>query len=120
MAKRILIIDDDRDMLEMLKIVFQSSDIDVVLSETGMTGDQIRVTHPDLVLLDVMIKGYITTGDEICREIKGNKDLAHIPVFLISSERDLDLLAVKCQADGFFAKPFDILKLKTIIKDKLL
>ena len=38
MTKRILIIDDDSDMLEMLKIVFQSSDLDVVISQTGMTG----------------------------------------------------------------------------------
>lgn len=120
MTKRILIIDDDEDMLEMLNIVFQASDIEVVLSKTGMTGDEIEVVHPDLVLLDVQIKGYSATGDEICKEIKSRPDLDHIPVFLLSSERELGLLAVKCKADGFFSKPFDILKLKTMIRDKLL
>ena len=68
----------------------------------------------------MQIKGYISTGDEICMEIKADENLKRIPVFLISSEPDLDLLAVECTADGFFPKPFDVLKLKAAIKDKLL
>lgn len=119
MAKRILIIDDDEDMLEMLRIVFQTSDLDVVLSDKGMTGNEIKVMHPDLVLLDVQIKGYILTGDEICKEIKSRSDLTHIPVFLISSERDLEQLAVACEADGYFSKPLDIIIFKKILNDKL-
>ena len=120
MHKRILVIDDDRDMLEMMRIIFQSSEIDVVLSEKGMTGDEIRFIHPDLVLLDVRIKGYITTGNEICKEIKSRPDLDHIPVYLISSESNLEFLSIECKANGFFAKPFSISKLKAVIKDKLL
>jgi two-component system, OmpR family, response regulator VicR len=120
MNKRILIIDDDDDILEMLDIVFQASDIDVILSNKGMTGDEINAVHPDLILLDIQIKGYIHTGDEICKEIKANNDLNNIPVFLISSETDLDLLAIECEADGYFSKPFDILKLKSAIRNKLI
>lgn len=120
MNKRILIIDDNKDILEMLDIVFQSSDIDVMLSNTGMTGDEIMVVHPDLILLDIQIKGYPNTGDEICKEIKTRPNLNHIPVFLISSEQNLDLLAVECEADGYFSKPFDILKLKSVIRNKLI
>lgn len=120
MVKRILIIDDDKDMLDMLKIVFQASDVDVVISETGMTGQEINIIKPDVILLDVQIKGYIYTGDQICIEIKSNKNLRKVPVFLISSEPDIDILSVACQADGFFLKPFDVLKLKSAIKDKLL
>lgn len=120
MAKRLLIIDDDKDMLDMLRIVFQSSDVDVVISDTGLSGNEINVIHPDIILLDVQIKGYISTGDEICKEIKSREDMWGVPVFLISSEPDLDLRAVECEADGFFSKPFDILKLKSAIKDKLL
>ncbi len=120
MTKKILIIDDDKDMLEMLNIVFQASDVEVVISETGMTGQEIKVIHPDVILLDVQIKGYISTGDQICMEIKSRQDLRKIPVFLISSEPDLDFLSVECKADGFFSKPFDILKLKSAIRDKLL
>lgn len=119
MNKRILIIDDDKDMLEMLKIVFQDSDFEVVLSEKGMSGDEIYLIHPDLILLDVQIKGYISTGDEICKEIKGRSDLNSVPVFLISSEQNLEELSIECESDGFLSKPFDILKLKSIIKEKL-
>jgi two-component system response regulator VicR len=120
MTKRLLIIDDDKDMLEMLNIVFQESDLDVVLSEKGMAADEIEVIHPDLILLDVQIKGYTRTGDEICKEIKARSGLDQVPVFLISSEPDLNLLAIECKADGFFSKPFNVSKFKSAIRDKLL
>lgn len=120
MTKRILIIDDDKDMLEMLQIVFLASDLEVLISDHGMTGVEIRGLHPDLIMLDVQIKGYIKTGDEICKEIKAHPDLSDIPVFLISSEIDLQTIAFECAADGFINKPIDILKLKTLIRDKLL
>lgn len=107
-------------MLEMLNIVFQTSDVDVILSQVGMTGNEIALIHPDLVFLDVQIKGYITTGDEICKEIKSLPELSHVPVFLISGEEDLDLISIECEADGFFTKPFDVLKLRSLIRDKLL
>lgn len=119
MAKRILIIDDDKDMLEMLNIVFETADVDVVLSETGMTSDEIVVLHPNLILLDVQIKGYTSTGDEICKEIKGHSELKDIPVFLISAEPDLDTRSIGCNADGYFSKPFDVLKLKKMIREEL-
>lgn len=119
MAKRILIIDDDKDMLEMLNIIFETSDVDVVLSETGMTGEEIVVVYPNLILLDVQIKGYTSTGDEICKDIKGHSKLKDIPVFLISAEPDLDILSIECNADGYFSKPFDLLKLKRVIREKL-
>jgi two-component system, OmpR family, response regulator VicR len=116
MNKRILIIDDNEDILEMLGIIFQDSDVDVVLSRTGMTGDEIKVIHPDIVLLDVQINGYSYTGDEICKEIKSHPVISHIPVFLISAEDDLAGISMGCAADGWFSKPFDVWKLKEAIK----
>ena len=119
MAKKILIIDDDKDMLEMLRIVFQGSEFEVVLSNAGMTADEVVVLHPDIILLDVQIKGYKLTGNEICKQIKMREDLNFIPVFLISSEPNLKTLAAECNADGYFSKPFDILNLKTVIRNML-
>jgi len=119
MAKKILVIDDDEDMLELLRIIFQTTDFHVILSSKGMSGEDIAVIHPDLVLLDINIKGYITTGDEICKEIKTHPDLKNIPVFLISSQHDLRYLAIECQADGYLSKPFEVSKLRKIINQKL-
>ena len=119
MTKKILVIDDDADMLEKWLIVFQASDFEVILSNTGMSGGEIAVIHPDLILLDVQIKGYISTGDEICKEIKGRKDLHNIPIFLISSEPNIASLSIECESDGYISKPFDILKLKSLISDNM-
>lgn len=120
MAKKILIIDDDKDILEMLNIVFQGSETDVILSNTGMTGEEIKVIHPDIILLDVQIKGYKATGNEICREIKSKEDISFIPVILMSAEPNLKMLAVDCKADAYFSKPFDIVDLKSFIRSKLI
>ena len=117
MNKRILIIDDDNDMLEMLQIIFQDSDYDLVLSNKGMQYDQIQLLHPDLVLLDVRIDGYGMSGDQICSDIKSH-DKA-LPVFLISGEKDLARIAGQCAADDYLGKPFDVQVLKNKVSDSL-
>jgi two-component system response regulator VicR len=117
MNKRILIIDDDNDMLEMLEIIFQNSDYDLVLSNKGMKYDQIRLLHPDLVLLDVRIDGYEMTGDKICSDIKTHDK--ELPIFLISGEKNLAQIAGQCAADDYLNKPFDINVLKTKVSDRL-
>ncbi len=120
MPKRILIIDDDSDMLEMLHIIFQDSEYDVILSNTGMEYDEIKLLHPDLVLIDVNIKGYKATGDRICASLKSHREMNAIPVFLVSAEQNLDRIARDCNADGYFSKPFNVKILKTTVSSKLM
>lgn len=117
MTKRILIIDDDDDMLEMFRIIFQGPEFDVVLEKNGMDYRQILGLKPDLVLLDIMIKGYHVTGAQICKEIKANNK--SLPVFLISGEQDIEKIASESNADDFLSKPFDIRTLKLKIDHKL-
>src|SRR5437660_1481055 len=104
MAKRILIIDDDEDILEILNIVFQGEGFDVVISNTGETAEHIDVIHPDLVLLDVRILGYEKRGNEICAEIRKRYPQAKLPVLLVSAESDIAMLAEGCGANGFLKK----------------
>lgn len=119
MANRILIIEDDKDMLEMLKIIFQDSGFDVVLSSTGLTTQEVRIIHPDLILTDVHLNNYDLTGDKICKELKDQPDTHLIPVYLVSSEENLKNIAEDCHADGYFSKPFDIVHLKQVVMEKL-
>lgn len=120
MPKRILIIDDDRDMLDMLSIVFQDAEYEVVLSDTGMEYEEIKALHPDLVLMDVNIIGYKVSGDAICAALKSHADTAKLPVFLLSGEQNLVGIASKCQADGYFSKPFDMKSLRSTVRNTLL
>src|SRR5258708_3742112 len=65
MKKRMLVIDDDEDILTILNIIFQEEDYEVVLSNTGEAANHLHVIHPDLILLDVRIIGSAKSGPEI-------------------------------------------------------
>ncbi|QEC78601.1 response regulator [Mucilaginibacter ginsenosidivorax] len=119
MAKRVLVIDDDEDILELLNIIFQESGYDIVLSNTGEAAEHLQVIQPDLVLLDVRIVGSAKDGQEICREIKSQQNTRHLPVMLVSAESDLSIIARECGADAYLAKPFDIYELLAQVKEYL-
>jgi len=108
MAKTILVIDDDEDILEILNIVFQDSGYEVILSRIGLETDFINVLHPDIVLLDVRIVGSPKTGADICKDLKADVRTKHMPVILFSAEHDLHTMATACEADSYIAKPFGI------------
>jgi DNA-binding response OmpR family regulator len=111
MAKRILIIDDDEDILDILNIIFQDEGYEVVISNTGHAAEYIHQIDPDILLLDIRLAGYEKTGAEICREIKSMYPDEHFPVILVSAEADISIIASYCGADAFVSKPFDIFKL---------
>ncbi|MDQ0641203.1 two-component system response regulator VicR [Pedobacter sp. W3I1] len=117
MAKRILVIDDDEDILSILDILFAEEGYEVVLQNTGTTADQVKLIGPDLILLDVRIVGFSKTGDEICAEIKRELELNDIPVLLVSAEHDVHQRASTCGANGYVNKPFDINKLLEKVKE---
>ena len=120
MSKRILVIDDDEDILEILDIVLKEDGYDVILSNTGEAAEHIRVIHPDLILLDVRIEGSAKTGVEICAELKKEYAAEKLPVVLISAETDLAVLANECGADHYITKPFDLFQLLIQIHNLLL
>lgn len=117
MGKRILVIDDDEDILEILNIVFQENGYETVISNSGEAAEHIRVIQPDIVLLDVRIVGSAKSGPEICKEIKSQLETRHLPVMLVSGESDLAVLAKECGADAYVAKPFDIFDLLSQVKE---
>lgn len=116
MAKKILVIDDDEDILFILDIIFVDEGYEVVLFNTGTTVEHIKILQPDLILLDVRIAGFNRSGPEICMDIKQEPDLEKIPVLLISAEEDVQSLARDCSADGYVNKPFDIHQLVAKVK----
>ena len=117
MAKRVLVIDDDEDILNILNIVFQESGYDIVISNTGEAAEHLLIIQPDVVLLDVRIVGSVKDGPEICREIKSQLETRHLPVMLVSAESDLQVIAEECGADAYIAKPFDIYDLLARVKE---
>jgi len=108
MTKKILIIEDDPNILAILKIIFTDEGFQTVINSTGTTLDEVNIIHPDLILMDIRIVGSPKSGAEICRELKAASETGQIPVVLLSAEYDLAMIASECKADDFINKPFDI------------
>lgn len=107
MPKRILIIEDDEDILQVLETVLIHNDFEVKGLER--TDDILKAAEeyePDLILTDYLLSG--TNGGKICQQIKGHKETCHIPVILISAYPELAISLGAFGFDAFITKPFDI------------
>jgi len=108
MKKKILILDDDKDILDILAYMLSEEGYDI---QTSMHGEDIMATikgfAPDLILIDLMLAGL--DGRSICRAIKQNPNTNHIPVIMITARPDLRPHPHDDNApDDLIAKPFDI------------
>ncbi|WP_207531880.1 response regulator [Desertivirga arenae] len=106
MAKRILAVDDNEDILDILDLMLT---IDGYQVETSLSPasieKQIIDFKPDLILLDIQMGTY--NGLDICKKLKSNLYSSEIPVVIISSD-DSIYQAEQYGADGFIAKPFEM------------
>ena len=104
---RILLIDDDRDILRLLKIAFESAGHEVVTVE-GSDGIEETIVHSDIdvVVLDIMMPG--RTGWEVLADLRANLSTAHLPVLLLSAIGDPHnrVRGIRLGADDFVSKPF--------------
>jgi len=107
MSKKILVVEDDHDILSLLKDVLENEGYEVTgLDFTDNILQNINQYHPDLVMLDFLLPG--VNGGELCHEIKSNVLTAGLPVIMLSAfPRVLESLG-DFGADAFIAKPFDL------------
>lgn len=106
--QRILVVDDNEDILEVIKLVLEDYGYDVLTVNDGLLlPGKINQYKPDLILLDVMLGN--TDGRELCKKIKSNPATHNIPVILVSAGHNLaNHLKLSDSPDDFIAKPFDI------------
>lgn len=104
--KRILFVDDNADILELVRIFLESNGYDVLTIDHGdnILNDVINYS-PQIILLDVYLRGL--NGVEICNRLKSNSSTRHIPIIMLSAQTTDYLILRKCAADDFIAKPFD-------------
>lgn len=114
--KRILVIDDDEDVMEILRIALSDEGFDVVFTNTAAAIATMEKLCPDLVLLDVQLSGPSLMGSDMCNKLKQRHVLHHMPLILASSGTNLERLAIDCDADVFISKPFDIFQLLVHVK----
>jgi DNA-binding response OmpR family regulator len=119
MGQKILVLDDDADILEIILYILVDQGFEVATLNSGATLFQrIRDFHPDLVLMDVMLGDM--DGRRLCRELKLEPETQALPVILISASHDLaGTLAQEGAPDDFIAKPFDIATLVKKVNKQL-
>ncbi|MDB5131308.1 MAG: hypothetical protein JWR02_1057 [Mucilaginibacter sp.] len=105
--KRILIIDDDAALLEILKDFLQESGFEVLTDEKGLNVFQlIERFRPNLIILDYLLDDI--NGGEICHQVKHHPASKHIPVILYSAYPKVLLSLGTYNCDLFIPKPFDL------------
>ena len=104
--KRVLVVDDNADILDVVRIFLERNDFEVFTSNKGddILNDVVNYS-PQIILLDVYLRG--SNGVEICNRLKSNSATRHIPIIMLSAHANDYLILRKCAADDFIAKPFD-------------
>ena len=114
MAK-ILVIDDDKLILEGVKTILDEEGYVVeTISDWPGVFEKIRVFKPDLIILDIFISG--SDGRVICKELKKSKTTLHIPVILFSATNRLEDYTKDSNAQGCLKKPFQPAELRNVVR----
>lgn len=117
MKKKILVVERDRDILEIVSYILIERGYQVVSSQTeeGIF-NKIKEFNPDAILLDVIKPS--TEGTELCRAIKAAEGTKHIPVIVLSTHTRAAAIKEVC-ADEILPKPFDIDQLVDVLEKQL-
>ena len=109
MAETILIVDDDLDILELLKMNLEPEGYNVRTADNGKSAVQSACANPpDLILLDVMMPE--KNGFEVIEELKNIEDTKNVPVILVTARGQTEdkVLGLDTGADDYITKPFDL------------
>lgn len=118
MKKKILIIDNNQDILELTEFLLTEKGYEVVASSTPHILSELSQINPDLILLDEYLDGI--KGHEQCIMLKSAETTKHIPIIILSGAFGIEKIAEDCLADGFIKKPFDIDYLYEVVYNHLL
>jgi len=111
---KLLVIDNDPNICELLKVYFENEGYDVKTVNDGIEGiNFFKMYEPDLVLLDITLPK--KDGYQVCREIR---EMSGKPIIIISAKNDVidKVLGLELGADDFVVKPFDTKELSSRIK----
>ncbi len=123
MKNRILIIEDEEDIRELVRYNLERENFSVVEAESGEDGlKEVSKKQPDLILLDLMLPG--KDGMQICRELKHDKASQNIPVVMMTARgEESDIVAgLELGAEDYIVKPFSpkvlVARVKAVLRRK--
>ena len=115
---KVLLIDDDVDLLQLASVIFKKEGAQVMTARDGMEGvSKLFTFHPDLIVLDVMMPGM--NGFEVCERIRQVSDTPLIMLTALNHEQEM-LRGLDAGADDFLSKPFNaevlLARSKTVLR----
>ncbi|MDX9703122.1 MAG: response regulator [Candidatus Auribacterota bacterium] len=112
--KKVLIIEDETELLTILQIRLSHAQFEVFAASDGNSGLELaQSVKPDIILLDIMMPGI--DGFTILREIKGSDSTCEIPVIVVTARDRIEDSCLLEGAEGFLTKPFDYRELENAI-----
>ena len=108
MSKKILIVDDEPNMLRLGEYALKQEGYEILTAENGATAlKRIQTEHPDLAILDVMLPD--VSGIEVCRQLRANPKTANLPIIMLSARGRVQdkISGLKAGADEYLTKPID-------------
>ncbi|PIQ86695.1 MAG: two-component system response regulator [Candidatus Omnitrophica bacterium CG11_big_fil_rev_8_21_14_0_20_45_26] len=116
--KKILVVEDDPDLRELLKMRLEANHYEVVLAENGEDGlTKAETEKPDLIMLDVMMP--TLDGYTMSQDLGSNEHLRHIPLIVMTGKQYMEELFQSGQVKAFFTKPIDTKEVLKKIKSVL-
>ncbi len=107
MSPRILVVDDEPDLLELVRVSLVKAGFQVETAATGRAAiEKLEAAPPDLLVLDLMLPD--VSGNEICRKVRGHPALSDLPVVMLTAKsEEVDrVVGFELGADDYVAKPF--------------
>jgi two-component system phosphate regulon response regulator PhoB len=121
MPAKILVIDDEEDLLEIISMALKREGYEVITSQSAEQSlDIVRVQMPSLIILDNMLPGM--SGFDFCRQVRASKIAKHIPIIMLSAKaQEGDRLnGLELGADDYITKPFStkevILRIRAVLR----
>jgi DNA-binding response OmpR family regulator len=108
----VLVIDDEKDLLELVRYNLEKEHLDVITASDGQSGLEIGLKHkPDLVLLDLMMPGM--NGLEVCKQLRSDARTSRVPIIMLTAKAaETDkIVGLEMGADDYITKPFSVREL---------
>jgi len=119
--KKILVIEDEKDLADLLVFNLEKEGFKMLCSYDGISGlEKARAEEPDLIVLDLMLPGMM--GTEICKELRKEPRTARIPVLMLTAKgEEIDrVVGFEVGADDYIVKPFSmrelLLRIRAILR----
>jgi two-component system, OmpR family, phosphate regulon response regulator PhoB len=106
MKKKVLIIENDHDIRDIISFVLQEGGFETISIPEPESHELLLQYEPHAIIIDEFINK--NPGHRLCLQLKQAEHLRGIPVIVISTANDIELIVKECKADGFIKKPFDI------------